>query len=183
LRYDARVFLDFSKDRKSDLQCFTRGGAVEFRFCARRHAVDEGVELELQRLAGFDGELFEGNALRPADGERGGGLFGVVDRDVLARLEEAQFADLVGGNTAGGEIGDAAVFEFEAHVGDIDLRREDGDTGGADFLQRRAGEGEDDVEVVDHEVKYDVNIEAAQGEDAHAVHFEEERERGELFER
>lgn len=35
-------------------------------------------------------------------------LAGVVEREVLGGLEEAEFADLLGADAAGGEVGDGA---------------------------------------------------------------------------
>ena len=61
---------------------------------------------------------------------------GVVDGDVLAGLEEAQLANLFGADAAGGEIGDAAGFEFEPDIGDIDFAGENGQADGGDLAQR-----------------------------------------------
>jgi len=73
-------------------------------------------------------------------------------------LEEAELADLLGGDAAGGEVGDAAGLELDADVGDVDFFREDGEAYRADFADGGVGEGEDDVEVVDHEVEDDVDV-------------------------
>ena len=88
-------------------------------------------------------------------------------------LEEAEFADLLGTDAAGGEVGDAAGFELYADVGDVYFFREDGEADGSDFADGGVGEREDDVEVVDHEVEDDVDVERAGGEDAEAVGLEE----------
>ena len=74
-------------------------------------------------------------------------------------LEETEFADLLGGDAAGGEVGDAAGFELDADVGDVGLAGEDGEADGADLSDGGVGEREDDVEVVDHEVEDDVDVE------------------------
>ncbi len=74
-------------------------------------------------------------------------------------LEEAELADLLGGDAGGGEVGDAAGVELEADVGDVGFGGEDGQADGADFADGGVGEGEDDVEVVDHEVEDDVDVE------------------------
>lgn len=74
-------------------------------------------------------------------------------------LEEAEFADLFGGDAAGGEVGDAAGFELDANVCDVGFAGEDGQADGADLANWRMGEGEDDVEVVNHEVEDDVDVE------------------------
>ena len=86
-------------------------------------------------------------------------LAGVVEGQVLRRLEEPKFADLLGGDATGGEVGDRAGGELEAHVGYVDLAAEDGKTDGADLTNGGLGHGEQDVEVVDHEVQNDVYVE------------------------
>src|SRR5208337_2302619 len=83
-----------------------------------------------------------------------------------------QFADALGGNAAGGEVGDAAGGEFQTHIRNIHFARQNRQADGADFLDRRFGEGEDDVEIVDHQIEHDVDIERARSEHAQPVHFE-----------
>ena len=58
---------------------------------------------------------------------------GEVQREVLPGLEEAQLADALGADAAGGEVGDATGFELDADVGDVGFVREDGQADGADF--------------------------------------------------
>jgi len=99
-------------------------------------------------------------------------LAGVVDGDVLARLKEAELADALRGNTGGSEVGNAAGLEFDADVGDVDFGREDGQTDGAHFADGRGGEGEDDVEVVNHQVEDHIYIERAGREDGEPVGLE-----------
>lgn len=96
-----------------------------------------------------------------------------VEREVLVRLEEAQLADLLGGDAGGGEVGDGAGGELDADVGDVGLRGEDGDACGADVEHLGLREREDDVEVVDHEVEDDVDVERARGKEAEAVGLKE----------
>ena len=74
-------------------------------------------------------------------------------------LEETEFADLLSGDAAGGEVGDAAGFELDADVGDVGFAGENGEADGSDLLDGRLGEGEDDVEIVNHEVEDDVDVE------------------------
>ncbi len=100
-------------------------------------------------------------------------LAGEVEGEILVGLEEAELADLLGGDAAGGEVGDAAGFELDAYVGDVGFAGDDREADGADLFDRGVGEGEDDVEVVDHEVEDDVDVERARGEDAEAVGLEE----------
>jgi len=100
-------------------------------------------------------------------------LPGVVDGDILAGLEEAQFADTLGGDARGGEVGHAAGFELDADVRDVYLGGQDGQADGADFAYRRIGEGEHDVQVVDHEVEDHVDVQRARGEDGQAMRLKE----------
>ncbi len=106
-----------------------------------------------------------------ADGEEF--LAGEVEGEVLVGLEEAELADLLGGDAAGGEVCDAAGVELDADVGDVGFGRQDGEADGADFADGGIGEREDDVEVVDHEVEDDVDVEGAGSEDAEPVGLEE----------
>ena len=144
--------------------------------------IQKGVELEFERFTLGNGRLFEADLAVAAHAEDGEILAGVVERQVLVGLEEAEFADALGGDAAGGEVGHAAVGELQADVGDIHLAGEDGDAGGADFLGLGAGERQDEVHVVDHEIEHDVDIQAARAEQVHAVDFEEEGQGGALFE-
>jgi len=88
-------------------------------------------------------------------------------------LEETQLADTLCADTAGGEVGDAAVFELYPDVCDIDLVGEYGETDGTNLADGRRNQTEHDVEVVDHEVEHDVYVERAGGEDAESVRLEE----------
>ena len=106
--------------------------------------------MNLQRCRCDDGRV-------DADGQEL--LAGEVEREVLVRLEETELANLLGGDAAGGEVGDAAGFEFDAYVGDVGLAGENGQPDGADFADGRIGEAENDVEVVNHEVEDDVDVE------------------------
>src|SRR5690348_3645972 len=89
------------------------------------------------------------------------------------RLEESQLADAFGADAAGGEVGDAAGVELDADVGDVDLAGEDGQANGMQGADRRAHQREDDVEVVDHEVKDDIDVQRAGAEDAEAMRLKE----------
>ena len=88
-------------------------------------------------------------------------------------MEKAKFANLFRGDAAGGEVGDGAGAELEANVGDIRLWREHGETDRTDFGDLGISHGEDDVEIVDHEVKDDVDVEGARGKDGQPVCLKE----------
>ena len=87
----------------------------------------------------------------------------------MAGLEEANLANLFGRDTRGSEVGNAARVKLYADVGDIDLAREDRQTDSANLADRRIGESEDDVEIVNHEIEDDIDIEGAGSENAEAV--------------
>src|ERR1035441_9923345 len=95
----------------------------------------------------------------------------VIERDVLARLEEAQLADPLGADAAGGEVRDATGLKFHAHIGDVNFLREDWETYRAYLLDRRLHERENDIEIVNHQVEDYVHVERARAENAKAVHF------------
>ena len=168
-------------------RCEREGGAAflagDSRLLAGTHAFQKRFDFQTQRLAGRDGGLGEGEAAEHAGGVGSADLRldvdeeqvlpRVVDGDVLMRLEEAELADALGADAAGGEVGDAAGGEFDADVGDIDFARENGKADGLQGVNRRLHQAEDDVEVVHHEVEDDVDIERARGEDAEPVRLEE----------
>src|SRR5262245_36774033 len=140
---------------------------------------NEVGEFELQWLLDVNGDV------TPLDRWCGSGtgfetpaldlLCGVVDRHVRRGLEEADLADPIAADTAGGEIRDAAVREAEPHVGDVDPRRNHRD---AHRLERRhvgTDDREYDVQVVNHQVEDDVDVEAALGKGAQPVDLDEAR--------
>ncbi len=90
----------------------------------------------------------------------------------MPRLEEAQLADALGGNPAGGEVRHAAGFKLNAGVGDVDFVGENGQPGGSNFLDRRFHKSQHRVEIMDHQVEHHIHVERARSEDAEAVHFE-----------
>ena len=100
-----------------------------------------------------------------------------IERDVFVLLEEAHLADAFGGNAAGGEIRDGAGFKFDAGVGDVHFVGDHGDADGFQVDDGRIDEREQDVEVVNHHVVDDVDIEAARRKNAEAMDFEKHRAR------
>ena len=74
-----------------------------------------------------------------------------------------------------------AGFEFEARVGDVHFSGEDGNAYGLDVRDRLADKREENVEVVDHDVEDDVDIQTASAENAEAMHFEKQRTFDEFF--
>ncbi len=150
-------------------------------FQAERFSGGDGWlgQLESRSLWKVSGAVEQGCSFG-ADGGRGQGrlnqqnlLAGIVDRDVLVRLEEAELADAFSTDTAGGEIGDAAGFELNADVGDVGFWRKDREPDSTDFAHGRLREGEDNVEIMDHKVEDDVHVEGARSENAKPVGLKE----------
>ena len=103
--------------------------------------MEESRELQFERFGLFGGVLLEADLLVGANGEGGEILPGVIEREVLVWLEEAELADFFGGDAAGGKVCDATVLELETDVGDIGFGGEDLDAGGLDGFDGAAGEG------------------------------------------
>ena len=87
-------------------------------------------------------------------------------------LEEAHFADAFGGDTAGGEIRDRAGFKFDSRVRDVHFVADDGNADGFEVDNRRIYERKQDIEIVDHHVVHDVDVETARRKNAEAMDFE-----------
>ncbi len=102
-------------------------------------------------------------------------LLAEIDRDVGVRLEDAELALALERHAAGGDVGDAAVGEAQARVGDVDVLREHRDADRLDALDAVVHQAQDQVEVVDHQVEDDVDVGAALGERREAVALDEAR--------
>src|SRR5438067_8149788 len=135
---------------------------------ALRRAGEETLQLRAQRLLLLDVDVdrLDGPAVQAVALDL---LLLRVDGDVRLAGEEAHLAHALLRDAAGGEVGDGAVGELEADVRDVDLVGEHGDADGADLDDLLAEEGEDEVEIVDHQVEEDVDVERASDEDAEAL--------------
>ncbi len=152
--------------------------------------MDERGELLLEGVVGADGDLLDGDdlvvdeALWVGDGGWvNGGWVGcvgplakdeglavaVVDRDVGVALDDAELSDSASGDAAGGEVGDAAALKGQPGVRYVLVNRNGGHTNGVHRDDRGGDQVKQDIEVVDHEVKDDADVERAEGEWADAV--------------
>ena len=102
-------------------------------------------------------------------------LLAVVDRDVGVGLKDADLALALERDAAGRDVGDTAVGEAQARVGDVDVLREHLDAHPLDALDAVVHHAQDHVEVVDHQVEDDVDIGAALAERRQAVALDEAR--------
>jgi hypothetical protein len=113
---------------------------------------------------GFDGDA--GRATLPAELS---GLVHVVERQVGVVLEDADLAEPVLADPACRDVGDAAVLELDAGIGDVLGGAQYGDAGGVHGLHRGVGEPEDDVQIVNHEVEDHADLGAARAGHFRAV--------------
>src|SRR5262245_2649468 len=154
------------------------GAAHEWR-CSGSNGCDKRFNLGEQRLAFFDSQTFGDDFGQGAGGLRRSQfahrhlLFGVIERVVFVRLKDAEFAQSLAGDAAGGDVGDAAVGEFEAGVGQIDLRRQYRNSDGVEFNDLAFDQAGDDVQFVNHQIHDHVDVEGAWSEDAHPMRLEE----------
>ena len=188
----AGVFEDARHDAVGKFESAATSGAIDDRLRARADGFEEGAKLGAQGFFGRGGNFFEcdfrlrvcfrascGRGFRGAcfDANAKNVLAREIERHVFVLLEEAHLADAFGGDAAGGEIGDCAGFKFDAGVGDVHFVADDGDADGFEVNDRRVDEREQDVEVVNHHVVDDVNIEAARRKNSEAMDFEKHRAR------
>src|SRR6266536_5013112 len=97
-------------------------------------------------------------------------LLAVIERDIFLGLEQAQLADPLGRDTAGGEVGDASAAELEAHIADVHLPGKDGYSGCADFFEfGLADQVQHYIQIVNHQVEHDIDVEASRAEQIEPV--------------
>src|SRR5262245_23364934 len=147
----------------------------------RLNGGDERFDLGEQRLAFFDRQGFRRDfgqgpgGLRREQFERHHLLFGVIERVIFIRLKDAELAQPLAGDAAGGDVGDAPVGELEPGVGQIDLRRQYGDADRFEFDDVASDQAGDDVQLVNHQIHHHVDVERARRKDAHPVGLEKPR--------
>src|ERR1700686_2824508 len=87
-------------------------------------------------------------------------------------LEETELAHAFGGDAARGDIGDRARCEIKASVGDIHFVGQDRYANRLYFRDGSIHQSEQDIQVMNHDVIHDVNIQAARRENAETMDFE-----------
>src|SRR5271170_3629702 len=91
-------------------------------------------------------------------------LHAVIERDVAGIGRAAEDADLphpFRADAAGGKVGDAAVGEAQAHVGDVLALAQDGNAHGVYTGHGRFHERENHIEIVDHQIEHDSDVRGA----------------------
>jgi hypothetical protein len=90
-------------------------------------------------------------------------------------LKKSHLAHAFRGYPARGHIGHCAASEFQPRVSDIHFVGQHRNAHGLYFGHVLLHECQQDVQVVDHQVVNDIDIQAACGENSQAVHLEKER--------
>ena len=98
-----------------------------------------------------------------------------VDGDVSAFLEDAGLAHVFQRQTRRREVGHGTVLELDAHVGDVGRGADDADAARTDVAHGRLDDGEQDVEVVHHEVEDHGDVSATRVKHGQAMRLDEQR--------
>src|ERR1017187_5172912 len=112
-------------------------------------------------------------------------LQAVIERDVAGIGRAAVDADLahpLRADAAGIEVGDAAVGEAQAHVGDVLALAQHRNAHAFHAGHGRFHEREHDVEVVNHQIQHDADVRAARRKRRKAVALDETRFGGDVLE-
>ena len=98
-----------------------------------------------------------------------------IHGQVAARLEDAHPPHVLHGDAAHRDVGGAAVGEHDAGIGDVGQGGNHRRAGGEDLVDVRVDDGEDDVDVVDHQVEHHVHVRAPLLEHGQPVRLDEQR--------
>ena len=101
----------------------------------------------------------------------------------MGGTEDAELAQPLGRNARGREGRHAAALELDPRVRDVDPRREDRHADGADLPDRPPDEIRHDLQVVNHQVQHDVDVEAPGREGREPQALDEQRRFGPREER
>ena len=93
--------------------------------------------------------------------------------------KKRRLADTLAADAARGQVGDASIVETDAGVGDIHAFAEYRDPDRFNRRRRRPAQIEEQIQVVNHQVEYDIDVEAASGKLRQTMHLNEARRRDE----
>src|SRR6266403_2748984 len=120
---DARsVFLDACHYARCQLQSGAPGNAIGSRLFTSAYCVQKGFQLRAQGFDPRGGQFLKGKlglGPWPLDADTQSVATRVIQGNVFVLLEEAYFANPLGGNAAGGDVGDRAAGKFQASVCDV----------------------------------------------------------------
>src|SRR5438105_5602357 len=89
------------------------------------------------------------------------------------RLKKPQLSHFLEADPTRRKICDTAVFKFHTRVGNVRSRREYRNADCTDLLHRSRNQTEHDVDIVNHEVENDINIQTSRRKRGKPVNFEE----------
>src|SRR5207244_11117473 len=95
--------------------------------------------------------------------------------NVEVGLEHAQLAHRRPAYAARRQVGDTAVGELDARVGDVDVARQYAESAGADVDRLGARQRTGQIDVMDHEIEHDVDVRAALLEAGEALRLDARR--------
>lgn len=101
-----------------------------------------------------------------------GFLRGKIHRDIRLRLKHSHFPHTVSTDSAGCEIRNAPAVEAQAYIGNIEAWREHVDANGFNRQDIARDERLQQIEIVDHQVEDDVDVEAPIRERAEPMNFD-----------
>lgn len=137
-------------------------------------AAEEGFEFGFEGFFAFEGNGF---ALQLAIflTNEVARLFHEVEGQVTFILENADFAKFFGADAGSVDVGDAAIGELDAGIGDILFSAEDVDADGIDALHRGTDELLNNADIMDHEIEDNADLGAALDERGQAIGGDIER--------
>ena len=143
------------------------------------HRGDEVGQLALERLFIRDVELatIDGRhaAVAPDQPPAFHLLCRVVHGQVGIALEDSDFAHAILADAARSDVGNAPRRELQPRVGDIRFLRQHRDADGLDGDHLGWHDRQHDIEVMNHQIEDDVDVEAAIGKRTQPMHFDETR--------
>ena len=173
-----QTFSAGSLNEAGDFERHVKGGgsleSADFWLLASRCAFDKGGEFTLERFILFDFDFFFGDghavfAIDPA------ALILIVEGKIGVALKNADLAEAFGTDAARGDVGDTAILKPDPCVGDVFAARQHGYADGIDRGDGRVHEMQNDLEVMDHEIKNDPDVEAALGKGRETMALDELR--------
>src|SRR5581483_1010574 len=146
--------------------------------------LNKSLKFRLERLSRLRVQLAEVNA--------GGGSVAVetqhqhvtpreINRQVFIGLEIPELSHLLGTDPAGREVGNRSILELHPGIGNIDLVGENRQSDAADLPDWRPDQPQDQVKVMDHQIKHHIHIHTARAEDAQTVNLKEHGAMGHTF--
>jgi hypothetical protein len=172
------MLLDACHDALGKLQCGTSGDAIGGWVAASADGVNEGFKLGAERLDRRRREFLKSEFRLRAwafDANAQGVTASVVERNIFVLLKETHLAHTLGGDAAGGYVGNRTTGKFQAGMSYVHLVGQDGNADGANFGDGLLHQSEKNIEIVDHYVENHVHVETARSEDAETMDLEEQR--------